>query len=183
MRVLNITCPNTITSHSPLLKTTPSSMGECILHKFFVHSSYNYLLQVLGLDCPVTGMTQITYSGNCKSTCKILQKSTKHEFLGFILESGYVLNVQKVQEMCMIGMQLFCGEKTREEDKKKTSSGWKLWKLPESVDRPWVAWRDSHLGSWYPGRKLLLDMVSLQAKKQRNFIPEESTDSPFSRNS
>jgi hypothetical protein len=99
-------------------------MGECILHTFFVHSSCNYLLQVLGLDCPVTGMAQVTYSSNCKSTCKILQKSTKHKFLGFILGSGYVLNVQKVQEMCMIHMQMFCGEKTREEeDKKKTSSG------------------------------------------------------------
>jgi len=126
MRVLNITCPNTITSHSPLLQTTPSSMGECILHKFFVHSSCNYLRQVLGLDCPVTGMTQATYSSNCKSTCKILQKSTKHKFLGFILESGYVLNVQKVQEICTICMQMFCSKKTieeEEEDKQKTSSG------------------------------------------------------------
>jgi hypothetical protein len=64
-------------------------------------------------------MTQVTYSSNCKSTGKILQKSTKQKFLGFILESGYVLNVQKVQEMCMIYMQMFCTEKTREEDKKK----------------------------------------------------------------
>ncbi len=56
----------------------------------------------------------------------------------------------------------------------KTNDGRRRWAetplkmLTEVIYTPLVAWKDSHLGSWYPGRRLLLDMVSLAMKKNNS---------------